>query len=311
MCLIVYNPNASKSQPMPRKLLQHMRGVNPDGCGIMWRDSARCVHWKRGMWNTRDFIHRVREVEATHPMELALHCRIMTSGMRDEANCHPFRLAMTDGVAALMHNGVLADCNPPKDATYSDTAVFVEGIAAINTFDKLTRARAVLESATRGSRVIVMHTKGTMMLRPADWTVDKKRGLYLSHAVYPTKRAYKSALLDSDADAWREGWQSELASWRSKHKADHGYGASIAAGLADDDDEEDSVIGPPDLVPTDPQAPAAQAATPRKRVITAPMATSSGTFTGRGRSYAARLSDLQRENPSGRAGWGRFDTRKH
>lgn len=54
------------------------------------------------------------------------HSRIATHGVKNESNCHPFRVG-DDGLTYLAHNGML-DVEQPADDRRSDTRVFAEEV---------------------------------------------------------------------------------------------------------------------------------------------------------------------------------------
>lgn len=122
MCvLVVCKPNHT---PTKEELTQGAC-KNPHGFGfaIIADDkiiSERSMSYKKS-------IARFLELREQYPDGYAMwHARYATHGVKNEANCHPFKVGDSD-LTYLAHNGIL-DVDIPQGDKRSDTRVFAEDI---------------------------------------------------------------------------------------------------------------------------------------------------------------------------------------
>ena len=97
---------------------------NPDGAGVAYSTEGQ-LYMIKGIFDEDSFIKSVRYAESVADGAILIHCRIATSGLVDETNCHPH---VVHNNCVMIHNGVLKNITVPKDSKVSDTVLFVEGI---------------------------------------------------------------------------------------------------------------------------------------------------------------------------------------
>lgn len=103
-------------------------------------------------------IRRFLEFRKQYPDSYAIwHSRIATHGVKNESNCHPFRVG-GDRLTYLAHNGVLS-VSQFKDDPRSDTRVFAEEVfpamGGVTALDNPTIFDMLCDWA-RGSKVVVL-----------------------------------------------------------------------------------------------------------------------------------------------------------
>lgn len=93
---------------------------NSDGSGIAYTKDNQLII-EKGIFDIDEFINVVRKAEKICDNNLLIHCRIGTSGNKDELNTHPFYI---NNNVCLMHNGIL-DINVPRDSRINDTQIYI------------------------------------------------------------------------------------------------------------------------------------------------------------------------------------------
>lgn len=153
MCLLVVcNPNSTPSKDE----LTTGACKNPHGFGFAI-DTGSSIISERSM-SAKKSIARFLELREQYPNGYAMwHARYATHGVKNELNCHPFRVA-GEYDTYLAHNGVL-DILIPKDDKRSDTRILAEellprlgGVSALDddyVYD-------LLGAWSRGSKIAVM-----------------------------------------------------------------------------------------------------------------------------------------------------------
>jgi len=122
MCLLVVSsPNST-----PRKKdLQNASCNNPHGFGYAVIAGNKIITGK-GM-NSKKIIKEFLEVRKKYPNSYAMyHARFATHGVKNDENCHPFKVGGSD-LTYLAHNGILDVHIEPTDKR-SDTRIFAEDI---------------------------------------------------------------------------------------------------------------------------------------------------------------------------------------
>lgn len=122
MCLLVVSsPNST-----PRKKdLQNASCNNPHGFGYAVLAGDKIITGK-GM-NSKKIIKEFLEVRKKYPNSYAMyHARFATHGVKNDDNCHPFKVGGSD-LTYLAHNGILDVHIEPTDKR-SDTRIFAEDI---------------------------------------------------------------------------------------------------------------------------------------------------------------------------------------
>lgn len=177
MCLIIYRPSGIETL-LPEAHLEQAWTRNKDGGGLMWRDGDGVVKYEKGYFEKDLFFARIRALEVVRDLDLAIHCRIKTTGDVNKENCHPF---VTSHGVTVMHNGVLPYI-VPYDFKGSDTAWFVERILSTLT-DRWMFNEDVLRMAdhiTEKSRMLYFHSR--RIYKSGDW--KEENGVYYSNDNY-------------------------------------------------------------------------------------------------------------------------------
>jgi glutamine amidotransferase len=153
MCLLVVcNPNSTPSKDE----LTAGACKNPHGFGFAI-DTGGGIISERSM-SAKKSISRFLELREQYPNGYAMwHARYATHGVKNELNCHPFKIA-GEHDTYLAHNGML-DIVIPKDDKRSDTRILAEellprlgGVSALDddyVYD-------MIGSWARGSKIAVM-----------------------------------------------------------------------------------------------------------------------------------------------------------
>lgn len=155
MCLLVVcEPNSTPK----REDLHNGACSNPHGFGFSI-DTGTEIISERSM-SARKSINRFLELRAQYPNGYAMwHARYATHGVKNEANCHPFKVGNSSGYDTyLAHNGVL-DITIHKQDKRSDTRVFAEdtlpllgGAPALDDDNIFT----IISAWAKGSKIAIM-----------------------------------------------------------------------------------------------------------------------------------------------------------
>lgn len=116
MCVICYVP--SDAYLPSKETIKAMWDRNHDGAGVMYKTMNNEVFYKKGYFDFEEFYADLVEI-SKRAKEMAIHCRIATSGGVNKEMCHPFpltnnqnRLKSTFGNQCdrpmIMHNGVIS-----------------------------------------------------------------------------------------------------------------------------------------------------------------------------------------------------------
>ena len=121
MCLLVVcNPNSIPNADD----LQRGACANPHGFGFAIQTDSGIIS-ERSM-SAKKSVKRFIELRKQYPSGYAMwHARYATHGVKNEQNCHPFKVANTEHDTYLAHNGVL-DIHIPKGDKRSDTRILAE-----------------------------------------------------------------------------------------------------------------------------------------------------------------------------------------
>jgi hypothetical protein len=155
MCiLVVCEPNST-----PNKSDLHAGAcANPHGFGFAIHAGDKIIS-ERSM-SAKKSIKRFMELRAQYPDGYAMwHARYATHGVKNEQNCHPFKVGDDEGTY-LAHNGVL-DVAIPHGDRRSDTRVFAEDtlpkLGGVTALDDDTIWLMISKWAT-GSKIAVLTT---------------------------------------------------------------------------------------------------------------------------------------------------------
>ena len=115
MCVICYVP---KNTYLPKKdTIRAMWDKNHDGAGVMYKTENNEVFYKKGYFDFEMFYADLVEI-SKRAKEMAIHCRIATSGGVNKEMCHPYPLTNEIGrlkspfgnkcdKPIIMHNGII------------------------------------------------------------------------------------------------------------------------------------------------------------------------------------------------------------
>lgn len=152
MCLLVVSsPNST-----PRKKdLENASCNNPHGFGYAVIAGNKIITGK-GM-SSKKMIKEFLEVRKKYPNSYAMyHARFATHGIKNDENCHPFKVGGSD-LTYLAHNGILPVDIPANDMR-SDTRIFAEDIlpsmGGITALDN-TNLYRMIEGWASGSKIAV------------------------------------------------------------------------------------------------------------------------------------------------------------
>jgi len=197
MCIAIFT---KKGKVITKEHLKNCFENNPDGAGMAYIERGK-VHIKKGFFNFNDF-HSVYK-EHAGKTDMLVHCRIATSGGISAGTCHPFplsksykemRSADTFCESAMVHNGIITKCNPPKDAIYSDTMKFVHDILVDTNYNSIGTQR-LIKDYIGYSKIAILSANSPEILI-GDWlNVD---GIMYSNSTYLPSYAHYSTLANYD-----------------------------------------------------------------------------------------------------------------
>ena len=118
MCIAIVKPQGTE---ISDEYLKNCFENNNDGAGIAYAKNGK-LYIIKGIFDLKEFIQSVREVEKIAQGNILIHCRIGTSGLKDKNNCHPH---IVNENLVMIHNGIL-DIDVPKKSKVSDTVIFIE-----------------------------------------------------------------------------------------------------------------------------------------------------------------------------------------
>lgn len=118
MCIAILNTKGT----LDLELFINCWDNNPDGAGMAYVLNNEVVIQKE-MDSVEDFYINYCGIRERTELPMIVHFRVATSGIVDEANCHPFEVFPGLAVA---HNGILNHIDPTPST--NDTRVFNEQI---------------------------------------------------------------------------------------------------------------------------------------------------------------------------------------
>ena len=186
MCLLVVcNPNSTPSKDE----LTTGACKNPHGFGFAI-DTGSGIISERSM-SAKKSIARFLELREQYPNGYAMwHARYATHGVKNELNCHPFRLA-GEHDTYLAHNGML-DIAIPKDDKRSDTRILAEellprlgGVSALDD-DYLYD---MIGSWSKGSKIAVMTNDPSAQYKI--YIINESAGSWDDKGIWWSNTSYK------------------------------------------------------------------------------------------------------------------------
>jgi len=164
MCIIIYQPEGAEFKP---GLLRNLFQRNSDGFGLFYADEGR-IHVEKIVKPNEDSI--VETFEKFKDRPLVMHLRLMTHGIQDMENTHPYRILnkRRHGVDLWMaHNGVL-DVDE-EHVKRSDTWHFVEyflrpTLANNPALLQNTSFQKILKNAAGSNKLLFLNGKGEVTI---------------------------------------------------------------------------------------------------------------------------------------------------
>lgn len=117
------------SPPLADSVFDHGWAANHDGAGIMYSLNGE-LHVIKPLYKLTKLKGAYQEAYAVAGKTscIVTHLRYSTHGDKSAINVHPHIL--DNGNAALVHNGILSDCDPGFSSKISDTAYFCQTVLA-------------------------------------------------------------------------------------------------------------------------------------------------------------------------------------
>ena len=157
-------------------------------------------------------INRFLELRAQYPDSYAIwHCRIATHGVKNEGNCHPFKVG-DSSLTYLAHNGML-DLPMKPDDRRSDSRVFAEEvlplIGGVSALDD-DRVWTMIESWATGSKMAILtldpKAKSNLYIineKAGSWDTD---GIWWSNTYHRPAPVYDSYRYHPKPSQYDSGW---------------------------------------------------------------------------------------------------------
>ena len=132
---------------------------NPDGSGIAYTVNNQLII-EKGIFDIDEFVNAVRKAEKICDNNMLIHCRIGTSGSKNELNTHPFYV--NDDVC-LMHNGIL-DISVPSYSKINDTQIYInrylKGLNKSMLMHSKNLHKLIENSIGKRNKFVLMDNKG-------------------------------------------------------------------------------------------------------------------------------------------------------
>jgi glutamine amidotransferase len=190
MCLLVVcNPNSTPSK-------DHLTTAscnNPHGFGFAIEISTGIIT-ERSM-SAKKSINRFLELREQYPDGYAMwHARYATHGVKNETNCHPFKVGNTEYDTYLAHNGVLDILIPTNDKR-SDTRIMAEEllprIGGVSALDD-EYLYDMVSSWASGSKVAVMTNDPSAKHRL--YIVNENAGTWDDQGIWWSNQSHKRSV---------------------------------------------------------------------------------------------------------------------
>lgn len=178
MCIAIVKPQGTK---ISDDYLENCFDNNNDGAGIAYAKDGR-LYIVKGIFNKENFVKAVRKAEKIAQGDILIHCRIGTSGLKDQNNCHPH---IVNSSLVMIHNGIL-DIDVPKKSKVSDTVIFIEKYLKKlkNDFIKDKGIMKLIEFAIRSNnKIAFLNNKGESYICNAEAGIFED-GIWYSNNSY-------------------------------------------------------------------------------------------------------------------------------
>jgi len=191
MCTIMYKPRDVKLPSDWRVILRRLFTKNNQGAGIMFMREDGRIEIRKGYKSVTKLISAIAKIDGDLDTEIAVHCRIATSGGDGDEMTHPFPITLKRSHqlsqnlacgAAIMHNGVITKFEDKEDK-YSDSANLAHSLASFSLSEiENNESLKKLVSIALGSSRMIMFTRNTTEMF-GSWETDK-HGLMYSNKDY-------------------------------------------------------------------------------------------------------------------------------
>ena len=190
MCLLVVcNPNSTPSKDD----LKMGACSNPHGFGFAI-DTGDGIISERSM-SAKKSIARFLELREQYPNGYAMwHARYATHGVKNELNCHPFKVKGEEYDTYLAHNGVL-DIHIPKGDKRSDTRIMAEellpqlgGVSALDN----DYVYDMISAWSRGSKIAVMTNDPNAQYKI--YIINENAGSWDDNGIWWSNTSYKPVI---------------------------------------------------------------------------------------------------------------------
>jgi len=187
MCLLVVcNPNSTPNKDD----LKMGACKNPHGFGFAI-DTGDGIISERSM-SAKKSIARFLELREQYPNGYAMwHARYATHGVKNELNCHPFKVKGEEYDTYLAHNGVL-DIHIPKGDKRSDTRIMAEellpqlgGVSALDN----DYVYDMISAWSRGSKIAVMTNDPSAQYKI--YIINENAGSWDDNGIWWSNTSYK------------------------------------------------------------------------------------------------------------------------
>ena len=210
MCIAILKP---KGKTIPTEHLKNSFDNNQDGGGVAYSKNGK-VHIIKGIFSKKKFVKTVRFAEKEADGAILIHCRIGTSGLKDENNCHPH---VVNDECVLMHNGVLS-ISVPYNSKVSDTVIFInEYLKPLeNDFMKNEAITKLVEKAIgSNNKFVLLNNKGEYKIineKAGVW----ENGVWYSNSTYSYQK-YKPVTKNYC------GYNDIITNWNGQFLNKYGY----------------------------------------------------------------------------------------
>jgi hypothetical protein len=192
MCLLVV---ASPNSTPRKKDLECASCNNPHGFGFAVITPNGIVTG-RGM-SSKKIIKQFLEVRKQYPDSYAMfHARYATHGVKNEDNCHPFRVPNTHDTY-LAHNGIL-DINISAGDRRSDTRIFAEdtlpAMGGVTALDD-DHVWAMVSKWSLGSKIVIFTLDPDA--KETCYIVNESSGFWDNEGMWWSNSTYKQATWSS------------------------------------------------------------------------------------------------------------------
>jgi glutamine amidotransferase len=195
MCLLVV---ASPNSTPKRKDLECASCNNPHGFGYAVITPSGIVTG-RGM-SSKKIIKQFLDVRKQFPDSYALfHARYATHGVKNDDNCHPFKVPNSPADTYLAHNGVL-DIKITAGDRRSDTRIFAEdtlpAMGGVKSLDE-GHVWSMLSKWSSGNKIVILTLDP--MAKEVCYIVNESLGHWDDEGMWWSNNSYKE---DRDSIKW-------------------------------------------------------------------------------------------------------------